>query len=122
MISYQVLLFSFLYAVFNVTGAAIIKSKLTLGGVSTPKDIVVFLFDTKIIIAMVFIFVSMFFSIKALSLDKFSLVIPVLTGVNFLLTIGVGCFIFKDELALTSYMGIMLIMIGIWLLAVGGSL
>ena len=105
--SYSVYIFSFLYAIFNVAGAAIIKNKLLLGSIGDFKEFLLFLLDFKIILAMFFIFISMFFSIKALSFDKFSLVIPILTGVNFLVTIGVGYVFFKDELSLTGYIGIL---------------
>lgn len=117
--NYSIYLFSFLYATFNVAGAAIIKNKLLLGNIGTFKEFILFVIDMKIILAMIFIFISMFFSIKALSLDKFSLVIPILTGVNFLITVCVGYFFFKDELALTGYMGILFIIVGIYLLGLG---
>ena len=115
----SILIFSFLYAIFNVMGAAIIKNKLLLGSIQTFREFIFFLIDIKIILAMGFIFISMFFSIKALSFDKFSLVIPILTGVNFLVTLVVGYIFFKDELALTGYIGILFILIGIYLLGVG---
>ncbi|WP_428026094.1 hypothetical protein [Arcobacter sp.] len=117
--NFSIYLFSFLYAIFNVAGAAIIKKKLLLGNLGNFKEFILFLIDFKIILAMFFIFISMFFSIKALSFDKFSLVIPILTGINFLVTIGVGYWFFKDELALTGYFGILFIVIGIYLLGVG---
>ena len=120
--SYNIYLFSFLYAIFNVAGAAIIKNKLLLVAISDFKEFILFLVDIKIILAMLFIFVSMFFSIKALSLDKFSLVIPLLTGINFLITIGVGYFFFKDELTLTGYLGILFIILGIYLLGFGKTI
>jgi multidrug transporter EmrE-like cation transporter len=101
-----------------VIGAAIIKNKLLLGSIGSLKEFIIFLVDFKIILAMFFIFISMFFSIKTLSLDKFSLVIPILTGINFLITIGVGYVFFKDELALIGYIGILLIATGIYLLGV----
>lgn len=119
MIHYSILIFSALYALFNVLGAAIIKNKLLIVNIYNFRDFLIFLLDLKIILAMLFIFISMFFSIKALSLDKFSLVIPILTGINFLVTVGVGYFFFKDELALTGYLGILLIIIGIYLLGIG---
>ena len=115
----NILVYSLLYAIFNVTGAAIIKSKLLVSGISDFKEFLVFFLDFKIIIAMIFIFISMFFSIKALSLDKFSMVIPILTGVNFVVTIAVGYFFFKDYLVLTGYIGILLIILGIYLLGLG---
>lgn len=117
--SYSIYVFSILYAIFNVIGAAIIKNKLLLGSIGNFKEFILFLFDLKIILAMLFIFISMFFSIKALSLDKFSLVIPILTGINFLITVGVGYLFFKDELSLSGYLGILFIIVGIYLLGLG---
>ncbi|MFY9074603.1 hypothetical protein OZZ08_06500 [Malaciobacter mytili] len=117
--NYNIYFFSLLYAIFNVSGAAIIKNKLLLGSIGNFKDFLLFLFDFKIILAMFCIFISMFFSIKALSLEKFSLVIPILTGINFLVTVGVGYLFFKDELSLTGYIGILFIIIGIYLLGLG---
>ena len=103
----------------NSVSIGIIKNKLLLGSIQTFREFIFFLIDIKIILAMGFIFISMFFSIKALSFDKFSLVIPILTGVNFLVTLVVGHIFFKDELALTGYIGILFILIGIYLLGVG---
>lgn len=114
-----VYIFAILYAIFNVSGSALIKSKLLVVKIATFKEFIYFLFDLKVLLAIFCIFISMFFSIKALSLDKFSLVIPILTGVNFLVTVAVGYFVFNDEIALTGYMGILLIIIGIYLLSVG---
>jgi multidrug transporter EmrE-like cation transporter len=111
-----VLLWSALYAVFNVSGAAIIKTKLLEHKIVAVKDFLWFLLDWKIMGAMVFIFVSMFFSIKALSLAKFSNVIPVMTGINFMITVSVGLLYFKDRISLWGYTGIILIIIGIYLI------
>ena len=108
--------FSFLYAVFNVTGAAIIKNKLMLLDGITLKEFLIFLIDAKIVIAIFFIFISMFFSIKALSMNDFSSVIPVLTGINFLVTVLVGFLFFNDVLTLSGYVGILFIILGIYLL------
>lgn len=115
----SILIFSFLYAAFNVIGASIIKNKLLLENVYTFKEFILFLMDFKIVLALGLIFISMFFSVKALSLDKFSLVIPILTGVNFLTTIAVGYLFFKDKLDFSGYIGILFILIGIYLL--GGA-
>jgi len=117
--NYNIYIFSLLYALFNVAGAAIIKNKLLLVQIASVKDFLIFLLDIKIIFAMLLIFISMFFSIRALSFDKFSLVIPVLTGVNFLTTVIVGYLFFEDKLYLIGYLGILFIMIGIYLLGLG---
>jgi len=112
----NILLYSFLYAIFNVSGATIIKSKLMLVDLTTFRAFIVFLLDWKIVLAIFLIFISMFFSIKTLSIDKFSVIIPILTGVNFLVTIIVGYLLFKDTLILTSYIGILFIILGIYMI------
>ena len=117
--NFSIYIYSLLYALFNVAGAAIIKNKLLHGNIENVKEFLLFLIDFKIIGAMLLIFISMFFSIKALSLDKFSLVIPILTGINFLVTVCVGYMFFDDKLALASYIGILFIIIGIYLLGLG---
>lgn len=119
MINNSILIYSLLYALFNVVGAATIKNKLMVENISTFKEFIFFLFDFKIIVGMCLIFISMFFSIKALSLDKFSLVIPILTGVNFIFTVIVGYLFFKDQINLIGYIGIIFIVIGIYLLGMG---
>lgn len=118
MVNVNIIIFSILYALCNVSGAAIIKNKLLTSNIVTAKDYFIFFFDIKIIAAMIFIFISMYFSIRALALDNFSLVIPVLTGVNFLVTLFVGYLFFKDEITLTGYVGILFIIIGIYLLGI----
>ncbi|OLQ86143.1 hypothetical protein BIY22_12905 [Vibrio panuliri] len=115
---YSIIFFSFLYACFNVSGAAIIKKKLLVSNVSSIPDFLHFFFDVKIIFGMACIFISMYFSIRALAIEQFSMVIPILTGVNFLVTLFVGYIFFKDELTLIGYVGVMFIIIGIYFLGV----
>lgn len=115
----SVLLFSSLYAVFNVSGAAIIKNKLLSEKIDGFSDFIIFLIDPRIFVAIFFIFFSMFFSIKALSLSSFSSVIPLMTAVNFMITVTVGVFLFKDQLVLSGYIGIAMILLGVFLLGKG---
>ena len=115
----SVLLFSSLYAVFNVSGAAIIKNKLLSEKIDGFSDFIIFLIDPRIFVASFFIFFSMFFSIKALSLSSFSSVIPLMTAVNFMITVTVGVFLFKDQLVLSGYIGIAMILLGVFLLGKG---
>lgn len=112
----NIILFSCLYALCNVTGAAVIKSQLLVSKVVTVKDFFVFFLDIKIMLGMLCILVSMYFSIRALALGNFSSVVPVLTGVNFLITIVIGYFFFKENITLVGYVGVLFIIIGIYLL------
>jgi len=64
MIESKVFLYSSLYAVFNVFGAAIMKNKLLTVKISGFREFLFFLIDPVILIALFAIFISMFFSIK----------------------------------------------------------
>ncbi len=111
--SYNILFYAFLYAIFNVIGAAIIKNKLHTIKITEFQDFFSFLVDVRIVLALFFIFISMFFSIKALSLSSFSSVIPLMTAINFIITVIVGVIFFKDHLVMSSYLGIFFIMLGV---------
>lgn len=114
----SVIFFSILYALCNVAGAVIIKFKLQSVQIINIKDFISFILDPKILLAMLFIFISMFFSMKALSIAKFSSAIPMMTGINFIFTLSVGYFLFKDTLAISGYIGVILIITGIYLLGI----
>ena len=120
-IVHKIILFSTLYAMFNVLGAAIIKNKLLSHKILKFSDFVVFLMEAKILVAIFFIFISMFFSIKALSISSFSSVIPLMTGINFIITLMVGALFFKDQLGFPGYVGIFMILLGIILISKGYS-
>ena len=112
-----IFLFSALYAFFNASAALIIKKKLLTYKIIGMKDFIVFLIDPTIAFAFLLIFISMFFSMKALSLSSFSFVIPLTIAINFIFTISIGVIFFKDQLQLVSYIGLVLILVGIILLA-----
>lgn len=109
--------FCFLYAVLNVTGAAIIKYNLKGRTLNYLNDWINFLLEAQVILAFILIFGSALILFKALSSGYFSFVIPVAVGINFILTIITGYFVFKDKLNVSSYIGFFLILIGILLLS-----
>jgi len=111
-------IFCFLYALFNVTGAAIIKWKLKGRVLSGFNDWISLLMDLKVIGAFILIFISALLLFKALSEANFSFVIPVSAGINFILTVIAGYYIFKDQLSLMSFAGFALIITGIILLSI----
>ncbi len=112
-----IILFSSLYSFFNSTAALIIKKKLTTQKIDQLKDFVIFLIDPKIGLAFILILISMYFSMKALSLASFSFVIPLTISINFIFTILVGVLFFKDRFEFTSCIGLILIIVGIMLIA-----
>ena len=99
----KALLFCFLYALLNVSGAAIIKWKLKGKVLNSFNDWIQFLLNVQVIGAFVIIFASALVMFKALSTANFTFVIPVSAGINFILTIIAGYYIFKDQLNLASF-------------------
>ena len=58
---------------------------------------------------------------KALSTANFTFVIPVSAGINFILTVIAGYYIFKDQLNMASFIGFALIISGIILLSLNNA-
>jgi multidrug transporter EmrE-like cation transporter len=114
-------LYCFLYALLNVSGAAIIKWKLHGRKLSSFNEWFQFLLNVQVIGAFVVIFVSALVMFKALSSANFTFVIPVSAGINFILTVIAGYYIFKDQLSLASFVGFALIISGIILLSINNA-
>jgi len=115
-------LFCALYAVLNVTGAAIIKWCLKGQALSSLREWIMFLLDWRVIGAFALIFISALVFFKALNSGGFSFIAPVATGINFGLTIIAGYFVFKDQLNFVSFIGFVLILSGIILLSINNRL
>jgi multidrug transporter EmrE-like cation transporter len=111
----------FFYALLNVTGAAIIKWNLKGRVLSTLNDWINLLLNVQVIGAFVLVFASMLVIFKALSTANFTFVIPVSAGINFILTIIVGYFVFKDHLNAFSFIGFTLIISGIIILSLNST-
>lgn len=116
---YNLLALSFcgLYAILNVVAASIIKFKLLVFKIDNFKSFLYFFGDIRIILAICLILCSMYCSMKALSIAVFSYVVPMMTAFNFILTVVIGIFVFKDHLTATGYTGIFLILLGILILS-----
>ena len=117
----KAVLFCFLYALLNVSGAAIIKWKLKGRALSSFNEWFQFLMNVQVIGAFVIIFVSALVMFKALSTANFTFVIPVSAGINFILTIIAGYFIFRDQLNMISFIGFTLIISGIIMLSLNNA-
>ena len=117
----KAVLFCLLYALLNVAGAAIIKYTLQGRKLANMNEWINFLFTPQVIGAFALIFVSALVMFKALSAANFTFVIPISAGINFILTVIVGYYLFKDNLNLVSFMGFGLIIFGIILLSVNSA-
>lgn len=117
----KAVLYCALYAMLNVSGAAIIKWNLKGKVLSTLNDWINLLLNAQVISAFALIFVSMLVIFKALSVANFTFVIPVSAGINFVLTVIAGYYIFKDHLSMVSFIGFALIISGIILLSLNST-
>ena len=113
----RAILFCLFYAILNVSGAAIIKWKLKGRQLDQWNDWFTFLFQLPVLSAFSIIFASALVLFKALSSGQFSFIAPVAVGINFILTVLVGHWIFKDTVNLISLLGFTLILTGIILLS-----
>ena len=113
----QTVFYCIVYALLNVSGAAMIKLKLKGRVLSNLYEWIQFLFNAQVILAFIFIFLSALVMFKALSTGSFSFTVPIATGINFILTVIAGYFLFKDQLNFTSFLGFTLILSGIILLS-----
>src|SRR5258706_13523351 len=117
----KAVLYCALYAMLNESGAAIIKWILKGKLLTSLNQWISLLLHPQVIGAFVLIFVSMLVIFKALSSANFTFVIPVSAGINFILTIIAGYYIFKDQLNAVSFIGFTLIISGIILLSLNST-
>jgi multidrug transporter EmrE-like cation transporter len=117
----KAIVFCFFYALLNVSGAALIKWKLKGRALNAFGDWIQFLLNIQVIGAFALIFVSALVLFKALSAGNFTFIIPVSAGINFVLTVIAGYYIFKDQLNMASFIGFGLIISGIILLSINNA-
>jgi multidrug transporter EmrE-like cation transporter len=117
----QSILYVLLYAAFNVSGAALIKWQLRGKSLATLNEWLTFLINLPFVVAFVLIILSALALFKALSTNNFSLIIPIATGINFILTIGVGYYLFQDKLSFLSFIGFILIISGVIILSLNNQ-
>ncbi|PRY06773.1 multidrug transporter EmrE-like cation transporter [Pontibacter ummariensis] len=117
----KTIIYVLLYAAFNVTGAALIKWQLKGKSLETLTEWLKLMLNLPFVMAFVLIVFSALAFFKALSTNSFSLIIPIATGINFILTIGVGYYLFQDKLSILSFVGFTLIIIGIIVLSLNNQ-
>ena len=117
----KAVLYCALYALLNVSGAALIKWNLKGKTLSSLNQWINLLLNVQVICAFGLIFISMLVIFKALSTANFTFVIPVSAGINFIFTVIAGYYIFKDQMSLASFAGFALIISGILLLSINST-
>lgn len=107
-----------LYAILNVSGAALIKWRLRGQSLNQFHEWLNFLLHAQVILAFGIIFGSALVMFKALSTGNFTFIIPVSVGINFILTVLTGYLVFKDQVNSMSFIGFALIISGIFILSI----
>jgi uncharacterized membrane protein len=102
----------------NVSGSGLIKWQLKGRTLNTMGEWISFLLLPQVILAFALVFVSALVLFKALSSGAFTFVIPLAVGINFILTVILGRFLFKDALNMASFIGFGLILSGIIILSI----
>lgn len=115
------IIYTLLYAACNVCGATLIKLQLKQVKLAIWQEWIGFMLNLQFIVGASFIVFSALALFKALSGSPFSFVIPLATGMNFLLTVAVGYFLFNDRLSFASYIGFVLIMAGVVLISLNNQ-
>lgn len=117
----RTILYILLYAAFNVSGAALIKWQLQGKSLETFSEWLKLILNITFIAAFMLIILSALAFFKALSTNTFSIIVPIATGINFILTIAVGYYLFQDRLSLFSFIGFILIISGIIFLSLNNQ-
>ncbi len=113
----RTIIYILLYALLNVSGAALIKWQLKGKSLESVGEWLKLVLNLTFVAAFVLIILSALAFFKALSTNSFSIIIPIATGINFILTIVVGYYLFHDKLSTLSFLGFALIIAGIILLS-----
>jgi uncharacterized membrane protein len=108
--------------VLNVSGAALIKMEIPGHNLSDFAGYVHFFMTWRVICGFVIIFLSALVMFKALSVGRFTYIIPIATGINFSLTVFLGVFLFGDRLNVYSWLGLSFIFSGILLMSLTKAL
>ncbi|MCD6068733.1 MAG: hypothetical protein K0S33_3559 [Bacteroidetes bacterium] len=117
----KIILYCLIYAISNVSGSALIKWNLKGRALNGFRDWFDFLFQFQVMFAFGLIVFSALVFFKSLSVGNFSVIIPIATGINFILNILAGYFFFKDSLNLMSFVGFSAILIGIIILSLNNT-
>ncbi len=113
----KTVLICLVYALLNVSGAALIKLEIPHHNLSSLTGFVRLFTTWRVILGFFIVSASAVVLIKALSMERFSYIIPISIGINFSLTMILGLFLFNDRFTIYSYIGLALIFFGIVLMS-----
>ena len=100
-----------LYLLLAATGMILIKSGHNAGGILTIPLINIVL-SARIIVGILFYGLSFLVFTFYVSKLSIGLVIPILSGLNSVIMVFIGCIIFEEYITTGQYVGIALIVVG----------
>ena len=101
---------------FNLIGTAIIKSKVSEVEFHSFLEFVKLIFSFKVVFGITLIglgFVTMIFILKTID---FSVLIPIASGISFILSTFIGVYYFKEKFGPSLFIGLLFILIGIYII------
>ena len=113
----NIVLLCLLSCCFQIAGTGLIKFVLNQSPINTVKDYLPFLFQVKVILALIFVFIAALIMFKALSFGSLSLVTPIFTTKNFIFTVMVGRYFFNENISFVKITGLVIILVGVLLVA-----
>lgn len=109
----QTIALCFVQAIFNISGVALIRSAAMQGlDKSSIVGFVKSLWNLHLLGGLFLIVIGFLFTILILMSNKLSVYQPISSGLTFIVTIIVSVFFLKESINLTSYIGILFIMVG----------
>jgi multidrug transporter EmrE-like cation transporter len=117
----KIILYTLVYAAFSVSGSTLIKRQLNGKSLETLNEWFELMFNLSFVLGFLLIVFSALTFFKALSAGSFSVIIPIATGIHFILTIGVDYFLFQSKLSGLSFIGFILIISGIIVLSLNNQ-
>jgi multidrug transporter EmrE-like cation transporter len=113
---YWTIVYALLNACFNGSASIIFKRKLLLKKINHPQEFILFLFDPIILGACFLVVISLYFSIKTLSITKLSIASPLIFSINLIVSYIAGTVFFQEKINFCGYLGLFLILLGIFFL------
>ena len=115
--NFNLFTYVFFYALFNVSGVSLLKKNVSGSIFNNIQSYLYFLCSPQILLAFALIFISLFFALRALTMTSIVIFNPLAIGINFIITISFGIFLFNDHISITNTIGIFFILFGIILVS-----
>lgn len=101
------------HTIINLSGLALIKESVRTFSFETKYDLLYFLFRSKTLAGVFLIATGFLLMIKILSVSRFIYIIPLTSGISFLVTAVISTIFFHEPFTLRMAVGMFVILCGI---------